>query len=99
MNPQVYGHHSSGQTTTQRDKNKPHVQPPRIRRSWAWVKPVSLILLIFLEGWMTCFTLTHDRLPSPLGTGTPQWMITLALVFVVVIPFVWLAIINIDTDE
>lgn len=62
------------------------------------VKGGALLLLTFLEGWMACFALTHDRLPTPLGTGTPQWLITLAVVLAVLIPFAWLAVVGLDTD-
>lgn len=75
------------------------------RRRWhnlphftASMRGGALLILTLLEGWMLSFALTHDRLPSPLGTGTPQWMITLAVILAVAIPFAWLAVVGLDTD-
>ncbi|NEG56159.1 hypothetical protein [Bifidobacterium platyrrhinorum] len=69
------------------------------RKVGTGVKGGMLLALTFLEGWAACFALTHDRLPAPLGTGTPQWLITLAVGVAVVIPLVWLAVVRLDTDE
>lgn len=68
------------------------------RRIGVGVKGGVLLLLTFLEGWAACFALTHDRLPSPIGTGTPQWAITGTMLLAVVIPLAWLAVVGLDTD-
>lgn len=68
---------------------------PRITLS---VKGGLLLLLTFLEGWTVCWTVTHSRLPAPLGTGTPQWMVTGMFLLAVIIPLLWMLTLAVDAE-
>ncbi|PLS26005.1 hypothetical protein [Bifidobacterium parmae] len=81
----------------------------RLRRNRRWhnlpqhftasMKGGVLLALTLLEGWMLSFAVTHDRLPSPLGTGTPQWAITGATLLACLIPLAWLLVVLLDTSD
>lgn len=82
----------------------------RDRRSRRWhglphpkitsgLKGGLLLALAVMEGWFLSFALTHSRLAAPLGTGTPQWMITGSLLLAVIIPLAWLAVVMLDEPQ
>ncbi|NEG95983.1 hypothetical protein CS006_10530 [Bifidobacterium primatium] len=65
----------------------------------AGVRGGILLALTFLEGWLVSFCTTHDRLPAPLGTGTPQWMVTGTLLLALIVPFLWYAALGHDRRD
>lgn len=88
----------------------PTLAKNRRRRSRRWhnlphpkltseLKGGLLIALTLLEGWCLSFTLTHSRLPTPIGTGTAQWMITGSFIIALATPLVWLAVVMLDEPE
>ncbi|MBW3090404.1 hypothetical protein [Bifidobacterium miconisargentati] len=75
-----------------KNRNKRRRRWPRPRLTDAR-RAMLLLSLAFTEGWLCCYTVTHSRLPQPLGTGTPQWMITGSLLTAIILPFIFLLII------
>lgn len=88
-------------TTLTKNRNRRHRRwhnLPKLRVT-SGLKGWLLIALAVLEGWMMSFALTHSRLAAPLGTGTPQWMITGAFLLAVTVPVLWLMVVFLPEDE
>lgn len=79
---------------------KPHTRKPLFPlHITEEARELLLILLTFLEGWFVSYASTHDRLPYPVGTCTPQWMITGSTFMAAVLPLAWLAVLAFDPKD